>query len=168
LLRYNGRMKVLGIDPGYGRCGMAIVERQAGKDALLFSDCVETGAEEEFTVRLSTIVKRCAQLIETHSPNALSIEKLFFNANQKTAMRVAEVRGAIIMCASERGVDVFEYAPAQIKSAIASSGAADKKQIATMLHLLVKIDKEIRRDDEYDAIAIALAHLAMARSAQMV
>ena len=161
-------MKVLGIDPGYGRCGMAVVERQDGKDVLLFSDCVETSAGDEFPARLSAIVGRCAKLIEEHSPSALSIEKLFFNANQKTAMRVAEARGAIIMCASERGIDVFEYTPAQIKSAVASSGSADKKQVASMLHLLVKIDKEIRRDDEYDAIAIALAHLAMARSAQMV
>ncbi|HTR18524.1 MAG TPA: crossover junction endodeoxyribonuclease RuvC [Candidatus Paceibacterota bacterium] len=161
-------MKVLGIDPGYGRCGMAVVERQDGKDVLLYSGCVETAASDEFPFRLSAIVAACEELIAEHAPAALSIEKLYFNANQKTAMRVAEARGAIISCAAGRGVDVFEYTPAQVKSAVASSGTADKKQVATMLHLLVKIDKDIRRDDEYDAIAIALAHLAMARNAAVV
>jgi crossover junction endodeoxyribonuclease RuvC len=157
-------MKVLGIDPGYGRCGMAVVEREDGKDVLIFSDCVETKADDEFTARLSMIVRQCAKLIETYEPAALSIEKLFFNANQKTAMRVAEARGAIISCATEHGVEVFEYTPAQIKSATSGSGRADKKQIAAMLHLLIKIEKDIRHDDEYDAIATAVAHLSYARS----
>jgi len=161
-------MKVLGIDPGYGRCGMAVVERQSGKDVLIYSECVETSAENEFTARLSEVVGTCAKLIKEHSPGALSIEKLFFNTNQKTAMRVAEARGAIIMCAAQNGVEVFEYTPAQIKSATSGFGGADKKQIATMIHLLVKIDKEIRHDDEYDAIAIALAHLAIARTPAVV
>ncbi len=158
-------MKVLGIDPGYGRCGMAILERDNGKDILLFSECVETSAEDEFTSRLALIIGRCARLIAQYEPAALSIEKLYFNANQKTAMRVAEVRGALIGCAAERGVEVFEYMPAQVKSATSGYGRADKKQIAAMLHLLIAIDKDIRHDDEYDAIALALAHLSCARAA---
>jgi crossover junction endodeoxyribonuclease RuvC len=157
-------MIVLGIDPGYGRCGMAILERESGKDKLLFSDCVETQADAEFVFRLSEIVSRCGNLIEQYAPSALAIEKLYFNANQKTAMRVAEARGALIECATEHGVEVFEYTPAQVKNATSGSGRADKKQIAAMLHLLIKIEKPIRRDDEYDAIAIALAHLSYARA----
>ena len=158
-------MRVLGIDPGYGRCGMAIVDREGGKDQLIFSDCVETKTGDKFALRLSEIVGKCAQLIERYEPGALAIEKLYFNANQKTAMRVAEARGAIISCATEHGVEIFEYTPGQIKSATAGSGRADKKQIAAMLHLLMKIEKDIRHDDEYDAIAIAVAHLSYARPA---
>jgi crossover junction endodeoxyribonuclease RuvC len=158
-------MKVLGIDPGYGRCGMAVVERENGKDKLVVSECVETKADDEFTARLSEIVRECARLIKKYEPAALAIEKLFFSANQKTAMRVAEARGAIISCATEHGVQVFEYTPSQIKSAVGSSGRADKKQIASMLRFLIKIDKPIKHDDEYDAIAIALAHLAYTRPA---
>ena len=158
-------MKVLGIDPGYGRCGMAIVERDGkGVDALIFSLCVETSAQADFTERLDTIARECARLIEEYSPTHLAIEKLFFNTNQKTAMRVAEVRGALIQSASERGVDVYEYTPIQVKSAVAGWGGADKKQIATMLRLLMRINKEIKHDDEYDAIAIALTHLVHARA----
>lgn len=161
-------MKVLGIDPGYGRCGMAVVEREDGKDVLLFSDCVETKPADEFARRLSDIVGKCSKLIGTYEPDALAIEKLFFNANQKTAMRVAEARGALIECATERGVEVFEYTPAQIKSATSGFGRADKKQIASMLRLLIKIDKHIRHDDEYDAIAIAIAHLSLSRVPRVV
>jgi len=156
-------MRVLGIDPGYGRCGLAIVERENGKDRLIFSECVETKAADDFVLRLSDIIGNCTALLEKYSPDAMAIEKLYFNANQKTAMRVAEARGALIECATEHGVEVFEYTPAQIKSATSGFGRADKKQIAAMLHLLIKIEKEIRHDDEYDAIATAVAHLSYAR-----
>ncbi len=158
-------MRVLGIDPGYGRCGMAIVERdQKGKDILIFSQCVETSAQMEFTERLDIIARECARLIEEFEPSQLAIEKLFFNTNQKTAMRVAEVRGALIQSASERSVAVFEYTPMQVKSAVAGSGSADKRQVAAMVRLLMKIEKKIAHDDEYDAIALALTHLAYART----
>lgn len=157
-------MRVLGIDPGYGRCGMAIVEREDGKDKLISSECVETKAGDEFVVRLSEITHRCAGLIDKFEPDCMAIEKLFFNANQKTAMRVAEARGALIQCATERGVEVFEYTPGQIKNATSGFGRADKKQIAAMLHLLIKIEKTIQHDDEYDAIAVAISHLAHARA----
>src|SRR5580692_11834564 len=99
-------MNVLGIDPGYGRCGMAVVERENGKDRLLFSECIETKATDEFVFRLSAVVEGCAKLIEKYGPTALAIEKLYFNANQKTAMRVAEARGALIECATQNGVEV--------------------------------------------------------------
>jgi crossover junction endodeoxyribonuclease RuvC len=156
-------MRVLGIDPGYGRCGMAVIEREGGTDKLLFSDCVETSAKSEFVHRLSEVTRRCAELLTEYEPDFFAIEKLYFNANQKTAMRVAEARGALIECATSHGVEVFEYTPAQIKNATSGFGRADKKQIAAMVHLLIKIEKEIRHDDEYDAIAVAIAHLAFVR-----
>ena len=155
-------MRVLSIDPGYGRCGMAIVERgPAGKDILVHSECVETFATSEFAERLGAIIVRCGSLIEEFSPDEMAIEKLFFSGNQKTAMRVAEVRGALIQSATERGVAVSEYTPAQIKSAAGGWGGADKRQVITMLKMLMRIDKVIKHDDEYDAIAVGVTHLAM-------
>ncbi len=154
-------MKVLSIDPGYGRCGMAIVERgEGGKDVLIFSECVETSAKAEFTERLAAVADECGRLIEKFKPDHLAIEKLFFSGNQKTAMRVAEVRGALIQSATSHGVAVSEYTPAQIKSAAGGWGGADKKQVITMLRMLMKIDKAIKHDDEYDAIAVGMTHLA--------
>ena len=156
-------MKVLAIDPGYGRCGVAVVEKSDNKETLLYSACIETSAKNDFTMRLSTVVDECERLLKKYTPDALALEKLYFNANQKTAMRVAEVRGALINTAVTHGVPVFEYTPGQVKSAAAGSGSADKRQIATMLHALIQIDKEIRHDDEYDAIAVGITHLARHR-----
>lgn len=157
-------MKVLGIDPGYGRCGMAIVERVGTKDVLLYSACVETAASADFATRLRTVVDECERLIAEYRPDYVAMEKLYFNVNQKTAMRVAEVRGALLSSAAAAATSVHEYTPGQVKSAVAGSGSADKKQIAAMVHLLVQVKKPIRHDDEYDAIAIGITHLAHART----
>jgi crossover junction endodeoxyribonuclease RuvC len=156
-------MKVLAIDPGYGRCGMAVVERIGVKDVLHYSVCVETVVNSDFAERLRIVVDMCESLLREHSPDCVAMEKLYFNVNQKTAMRVAEVRGALISAAAAAGLTVHEYTPGEVKSAAAGSGRADKKQVATMVHALVKIDKPIQHDDEYDAIAIGITHLAHSR-----
>lgn len=157
-------MRVLAIDPGYGRCGVAIVEKRGGKELLLYSDCIETAATLEFNERLSTVVRECERLALAHAPQCVALESLFFSKNQKTAMRVAEVRGALISLATSLGLPVHEYNPGEIKSAVAGSGRADKTAVTKMLHLLVTIEKRVRHDDEYDAIAIGLTHLARART----
>ena len=158
-------MKVLAIDPGYGRCGVAVVEKiGTEKEALIYSECIDTSAKIDFPARLAVVAQECARLMEKYSPDCVALEKLYFQTNQKTAMRVAEVRGALISAASNAGLKVFEYSPGEVKSAAAGFGAADKKAVATMLHALVKIDKKITHDDEYDAIAIAVTHLARTRA----
>jgi crossover junction endodeoxyribonuclease RuvC len=156
-------MKVLAIDPGYGRCGLALLEKNGGKEAYLYSDCMETSAGIPFEERLASVAGEVERLIAAHAPDALAMEKLFFTNNAKTAMQVAEVRGAILHAAARAGVPVSEYTPGEIKSATTGSGRADKKQITQMIHLLLKIEKRIRLDDEYDAIAVGITHLARAR-----
>ena len=157
-------MKVLAIDPGYGRCGVAVVEKKGGgKETLLYSSCIETSAHDQFADRLSQVARECARLIQEYAPDCLGMEKLYFQNNQKTAMRVAEVRGALINVAQGAGIGVFEYTPGEVKSASAGSGSADKKAVARMLHVLMKIDKKIQHDDEYDAIAIGVTHLSRVR-----
>ncbi len=156
-------MKVLAIDPGYGRCGVAVVEKSAGRETLLYSDCIETSPQDGFAERLAAVVSECMRLAKKFEPDAVAIEKLYFSTNQKTAMRVAEVRGALIAASAERDIPVFEYGPGEVKSAVAGSGRADKKQIMTMVRMLLKIDKAVRHDDEYDAIAIGITYLALSR-----
>lgn len=156
-------MRVLGIDPGYGRCGMAVVEKENGRETLLYSACIETSAEDEFPERLRDVVGACKALIRTHAPDAAALEKLYFSKNQKTAMRVAEVRGALIALCAEHNIPIFEYGPGQVKSAVTGSGSADKTHIAKMLHVLMQIDKKVEHDDEYDAIAVGITHLAIAK-----
>jgi len=152
--------KVLAIDPGYDRCGVAILERKKGKEVLLYSHCVQTNREEPFGERLFQIGNDVRKIIKRFSPNDIAIEKLYFNTNQKTAMGVAEVRGAIVYIAACSGVVVYEYTPSEIKTAVAGWGRADKKQVMEMIPRLIVIEKDIVLDDEYDAIATGLTHLA--------
>src|SRR3989338_11072164 len=114
-------MKVLAIDPGYGRCGVAVIEKKDQKEQILYSACIETSATSEFPERLATVAKECARLLRVYKPDALALEKLYITKNQKTAMRVAEVRGALIGAAARVGVPVFEYTPGEVKSAAAGS-----------------------------------------------
>ena len=159
-------MKVLAIDPGYGRCGIAVVEKENGKESLLYFACIETSAKTDFSLRLETIVSECEQIIKMHAPNSMALERLYLTSNHKTAMKVAEVRGALIAIAAKSNLRVFEYTPSQVKSATAGWGGADKIQVAKMLHSLMKIEKTIKYDDEYDAIAIGVTHLACFRDSE--
>lgn len=156
-------MRVLAIDPGYGRCGVALLEKVDGKAVWIYSDCIETSAKDAFPERLAAVASACAILVKKHKPDALAMERLFFNSNQKTAMHVAEVRGAILHVAATAELPSFEYTPGQVKSATTGYGKADKKQVTSMLHMLLKIEKEVQHDDEYDAIAVGVTHLAHAR-----
>lgn len=156
-------MKILSIDPGYGRCGVAILERVGIKDHLIYSDCIETSSKDTFPYRLAAITNECERLLDEYAPEAVVLEKLFFKSNQKTAMQVAEVRGAIIAAAAARTISIAEYTPPQVKNAITGYGSADKKQIIAMVRMLLPITKNIKHDDEYDAIAIGLTHLATSR-----
>ena len=157
-------MRVLAIDPGYGRCGVAIVEKDSrGKEILLYSDCIETSAKIDFAKRLAIVINECTRLIKKYSPDCVALEKLYVTKNQKTAMRVAEVRGALIHAAQAAEITITEYTPGEVKSAATGNGRADKESIARMLRALVRIEKDIRHDDEYDAIAIAVTHLARTR-----
>lgn len=153
-------MRVLAIDPGYGRCGMAVMEKREGKEILVFSDCVETAATDPFPDRLAVVADACARLAAEHKPDYMALEKLYVTKNQKTAMQVAEVRGALLQVAAVAGLLVSEYTPGQVKQATTGWGGADKTAVAQMIHALVKIDKLIKYDDEYDAIAIGITHLA--------
>ncbi len=149
-------MIILGIDPGYERLGIAIIETLNNKNKVLFSECFKTSAKLNFEERLLLIGNEVKNIIKKYKPEVLSIETLFLNTNQKTVMRVAETRGVVIYEAINAKLKVFEASPPQIKIATTGYGKADKNQIIKMVKMLVDIDKSKKSDDELDAIAIAL------------
>ncbi len=162
-------MKILGIDPGFERLGIAVLEKNKGekKERVLYSECFKTSAKLEFSERLRLIGEEVARVIKKYKPEVLAIETLFLTTNQKTVMRVAEARGVAIYEASRAGMKVFEASPPQIKIATTGYGRADKAQINKMVKILVDIDQTKTRqrngresDDELDAIAIALTAFA--------
>ena len=153
-------MKVLAIDPGYERIGIAVIEKVNGKEKLIFSSTFKTLKKDKFIDRMFQIGQEIEKIIEKYHPEFFAIEKLFFNTNQKTATNVSEIRGALIYLALRNNLKVFEYTPLQIKVAVTGQGRADKKQVMFMIERLIKIENEIKYDDEYDAIACGLTFFA--------
>ncbi len=152
-------MRILAIDPGIERVGIAILERPeagTGKETLLYSNCFKTSPALPSHERFLLIGKEVEKITTTYKPEVFAIETLFLHSNQKTVMRVAEARGTMIYKAAEAGLSVHEYTPLQIKIAVAGYGRADKRQVASMVRQLIKMDDNISSDDEIDAIAIGL------------
>lgn len=157
-------MRILGIDPGFERIGIAIVEKNpTGKEMVVFSECFKTKANLPFEKRLLQIGDQIKKISAKYNPKILAIETLFLNSNQKTVMNVAEARGVILYECSKRGLQIFEASPPQIKKAVTGDGRADKKQVIKMVKMLVKINDSKTSDDELDAIAIALCAMSSIR-----
>ncbi|HEY4520015.1 MAG TPA: crossover junction endodeoxyribonuclease RuvC [Candidatus Paceibacterota bacterium] len=161
---YGIDMKVLAIDPGYDRCGVAVIEKNTRelqkKELLLYSGCITTKKSDVFEKRLFTVGHTCKDLIEQYTPDVVALEKVYFSKNQKTALKIAEIRGALMYIATAAHIPVREYSPSEVKVAITSSGNADKRQVAQMVHALITIRKKIKYDDEYDAVALGLTCLS--------
>jgi len=153
-------MKVIAIDPGYERMGVAVIEKTDGKEVLLFSECFKTSPKIPHEERLKLIGKEIESLIKKYKPEAMAIETLFFKNNQKTAMHVSEARGVMLYVASTAGLHVAEFSPIAIKMAVTGYGASEKGQVTFMVKKLIKIDRDIKYDDEYDAIAAGLTYFA--------
>lgn len=157
--KQNTRL-ILGIDPGYDRLGIALIEKNGSKEVLIHSECLQTSSKDDIYTRLYYVGRKISSILDDFQPTELAIENLFITKNQKTAMRVSEARGIILYECKKREISVNEYTPMQIKSAICGDGTSDKAMIIKMIHLLIKPTKKILLDDEYDAIAVALTHSA--------
>ena len=156
-------MKVLGIDPGYDRLGIAVLSGDASRPTHEHSECFVPGTKD-FLERLKLCGERVASIIKEHTPDALAIETLFFAANKTTALGVAQLRGVILYEAARAHGPVFEYGPSQVKLAVTGHGASDKRGVEDMVKRLVTLPDRNMIDDEYDAIAIAITHLSHART----
>ena len=151
-------MRILGIDPGYAIVGWGVVEYEGGRFRPLDFGAVTTEAGTPFGQRLAQIYSQITELLERFRPDALSIEKLYFQNNQKTAIEVAEARGVILLAAEQQGVPVFEYTPLQVKSAVTGFGQAQKPQVMEMTRRLLRLTAVPKPDDTADALAIAICH----------
>lgn len=156
-------MRVLAIDPGYERLGVAILDKQKPgekKPTLVFSTCIQTSAKDTHSKRLSEIHTQIESILKEYFPTHLGIETLFFSKNVKTAIKVAESRGIILALAELHNLKITELSPQAIKIAVTGHGASDKTAVIKMVPLLIDIKTSIKFDDEYDAIATGLCTLA--------
>ncbi len=159
-------MIILGIDPGYATVGFGVIESFGGnKMRPLEYGVVTTPKEDSLPKRLKQIADSFAYLIEKYKPDAVAIEELFFQNNQKTAIAVAEARGAILLTVYEKCGKLYEYTPLQIKQALTGYGRAEKQQIQYMVKVLLKLEKIPKPDDAADALAVAITHAQISKMA---
>lgn len=151
-------MIILGIDPGLAIVGYGVVEYKSPKFNTLAHGAILTPAHTSVEDRLSEIYDRLDEIIKLYKPDAVAVEELFFNTNQKTVITVAEARGCILLCCKRNGVPLFEYTPLQVKQSVVGYGRADKKQVIHMVKLLLKLESAPKLDDTCDALAIAICH----------
>lgn len=152
-------MKILGIDPGYGRLGWSILEGNRSKQQLLAYGCIETKPKQELDKRLMVIHHQLNQIIDDHQPKACAVEALYFFKNQKTVMGVGQARGVVVLTANLKGLNCSHYTPLQIKNVVAGYGKASKHQVQTMVKSQLKLKSIPKPDDAADACAVALTHI---------
>ena len=147
---------ILGIDPGYARAGWSILEKNGCDLTLIKYGCIETPKEMQHAERLEFLNTELDKIIKKYKPQILAIEDLFFFKNLKTAIKVAEARGVILMTAFNSKLEIKEYTPLQIKQALTGYGRADKNQIQQMVKMILKLKKIPQPDDAADAVAVAI------------
>lgn len=154
-------MRVLALDPGYDRLGVAVLDKNDGKEHLIFSSCISTEKTVPFPDRLLAIGEAIDRLLVEHAPDALALETLFFNKNVKTAIGVAEVRGLCIFLGRRHECAIYEFSPQEIKVATTGYGKSDKTSMIAMVKRLIPGAPQKAHDDEYDAIAVGITALAI-------
>ena len=151
-------MVILGIDPGYAIVGWGVVEYSHSKFRVLGYGAITTEATAPFPERLQIIYNYMCYLFDKYKPEAMSMEKLFYNSNQKTVIDVAQARGVITLAAQMYGKDIFEYTPLQVKQSVTGYGRAEKKQVMEMTKSILGLKEVPKPDDTADALAMAICH----------
>jgi len=150
-------MIILGIDPGFARMGWGVISKTGTKFSLVDYGCLETFKGINISDRLEMIFNGISKVINKYNPDLAGIETLFFNTNAKTAVKVGEARGAILVALKKSGVKICDVTPLQVKQSVAGYGRAEKSQVQKMVKTLLNLKEIPRPDDAADALAVALA-----------
>lgn len=160
-------VRVLGVDPGYGRVGWGVVTREASVLKAQSWGLIETDAATDWSQRLASVYDRFSQVLALEEPDIVAAEALWFGANRTTAMGVAKAAGVIALAAAQRGLPVVEYKPSVVKLTVTGNGAARKPQVRAMVTRLLRSSELPKVDDVADALAVAICHLQHSRLTQM-
>ena len=152
-------MKILGIDPGIGICGFGLIETTSRANAkALDYGIITTKVRAPLPSRLKELYESLQEVFDTTKPDVVSVEKLFFSKNITTGIAVAEARGLVLLVAEQRGLQIFEYTPNEIKKTLTGYGSAKKGQIQEMVRVHLGLKDKPRPDDAADALAAAITH----------
>jgi len=151
-------MILLGLDPGTATSGYALAETAGDSVRPIAYGAIRTSQKFPAAQRLAQIYDRIAELMEEHHPEVLVVERLFFCNNERTALAVGRTLGVAMLAAAQRGIEVVEYTPLQVKSAVVGYGAADKSQVQYMVQRILKLAEQPKPDDVADALALCITH----------
>ncbi|TAH62994.1 MAG: crossover junction endodeoxyribonuclease RuvC [Gottschalkiaceae bacterium] len=151
-------MIIFGVDPGIAIVGYGVLEYKGNKFNVIDYGAIQTSNEYTFPERLKIVYDELTELLDKYKPDALAIEELFFNKNAKTAIIIGQARGAQILAAVNKGIEIYEYTPLQVKQGVVGYGRADKRQIQEMVKILLNLEKIPKPDDVADALAVAICH----------
>lgn len=152
-------MRVFGIDPGSDRTGYGCVDSDGRRHKLVGCGAVRSGAGATFPDQLSIIFRELTALLADHRPDCVAIESIFYAVNARSALKLGHARGVAMLAATQAGVPVVEYTPAEIKRAVVGYGRAEKPQVAQMVKMLLCLDTTPKPHDATDALAVAICHL---------
>lgn len=158
ILFYGVIMRIIGIDPGYAIVGFGVLDYSRSRFSVVEYGAITTPAEMDFNQRLCEIYNDLCYIFDKYKPDFLSIERLYFTSNQKTAIAVAQARGVTLLAAKQRGIEIFEYTPLQVKQSVTGYGKAVKKQVQDMTKRILELDEVPKPDDTADALAMAICH----------
>ena len=157
-MEYYVKMIILGIDPGYAIVGYGVINYEANRFQVLDYGAITTPAGMPFVERLDVIDRDLNMIFEKYHPQAMAIEKLFYNTNAKTVIDVAQARGVTVLAAYRNKAEIFEYTPLQVKQSVVGYGRAEKKQVQEMTRVILNLEKIPKPDDTADALAMAICH----------
>lgn len=152
-------MRVVGVDPGLTRLGFGVVDGVGGRLQSGSSGTIVTPPGAGDAERLLTLYRRLSEVFAEHRPDAIAVERVFFNLNAKTAVPVMRASGVALLAAAVSGAPVFEYTPLEVKQAVAGVGSAAKKQVRFMVERLLRLPAPLETEDAADALAVAICHI---------
>jgi crossover junction endodeoxyribonuclease RuvC len=151
-------MRVLGIDCGTERTGYGVIESDGRAHRMISAGVISTSPRQPMHMRLAEIAGGLRALIQEHKPAAAAVEDVFFAANVKTALKLAQVRGVALLTIAEAGLELGEYSPLEIKTSVVGYGRAVKRQVQMMVRSLLQLDHDVESEDAADALAVAICH----------
>jgi crossover junction endodeoxyribonuclease RuvC len=153
-------MRVLGVDPGLTRCGIAVVDGSVGRKITCVQvDVVRTPPEVDLALRLLALSNTVDEWLDRHRPEVVAVERVFSQHNVRTAMGTAQAGGVVALAAARRGLPVMFHTPSEVKAAVTGSGRADKAQVTSMVTRLLGLTEAPKPADAADALAIAICHI---------
>jgi len=151
-------MRILGIDPGSGSTGYGIIDTDGTKHRAVLFGAIKTSGSQPFHKRLLRIHEELSDILSREKADLMAIEEVFHASNVQSALKLGHARGIALLAAAQQGIEVYEYSPLEIKSAVVGYGRADKMQVQTMVRLLLNLSEAPSSEHAADALAVAICH----------